>query len=93
MGNRICPVCGKWPEILVGAGAVAGYLGMNIQVVQRMFREGRLPGRKDGKKRWMTSKSLLDRWIVASGAAQRESKSMRSPNAVRKGSKVEATVW
>ena len=53
-----------WPEVLVGAKEIGGYLRMHPSTVRRMIRDGRLPAQKDSRKRWMTTKSILEKWML-----------------------------
>ena len=62
----------EWPEVLVGAREVGGYLRMHPVTVRKMFREFQLPGRKDARGRWTTTRRLIDRWILESVALRRE---------------------
>ncbi len=53
-----------WPEVLIGAKEIGGYLRLHPVTVRRMMRDGRLPAQKDSRKRWMTTKSILEKWML-----------------------------
>ena len=61
-----------WAEVLIGAEEIAGYLRLHPVTVRRMIREGRLPAIKDFRKRWMTTKSILEKWILLKIQEDRE---------------------
>ena len=54
----------QWPEVLIGANEIGGYLRRHPSTVAKMMRQGCLPATRDGRKRWMTTRRLLDVWIL-----------------------------
>ncbi len=54
--------CG-WPMILKGAEEIARYLRVHYSTAYKWLERGRIPARKDGQGRWLTSRTILDRWI------------------------------
>ena len=53
-----------FPEVLIGAEEIGGYLRMHPTTVRRMIRDGRLPAEKDSRKRWRTTKNILEKWML-----------------------------
>ncbi len=53
-----------WPEVLIGAEEIGGYLRLHPVTVRRMICDGRLPAEKDSRKRWRTTKSILEKWML-----------------------------
>ena len=64
MYSGIRPDGQPFPEVLIGAEEIGGYLRMHSTTVRRMIRDGRLPAEKDSRKRWRTTKSILERWML-----------------------------
>ena len=64
MYSGIRPDGQPWPEVLLGAEEIGGYLRIHPVTVRRMIRDGRLPAEKDSRKRWMTTKSILEKWML-----------------------------
>jgi len=64
----------EWPEVLRGTREIGAYLRVHPDTAKKMLGDGRLPGRKDGRGRWFTSRRLLDRWILEAMAIRGESK-------------------
>ena len=53
-----------WPEVLIGAEEIGGYLRLHAATVRRMIRGGRLPAEKDSRRRWRTTKNILEKWML-----------------------------
>ena len=51
------------------ADQIATELGVDVQTVQRLFRDGDLPGRKIGRG-WRANRTDLDAWIRAGNQTQ-----------------------
>lgn len=54
-----------WPEYLYGAKEIAACLRRHPSTIGRWLRDGRLPGAPDPSGRWVTSRTLLNMWILA----------------------------
>ena len=63
--------CG-WPMVLVGAGEIARYLRVHRSTAYTWLSNGRIPARKDGRTRWVTTRTLLDKWILEGAKILRE---------------------
>ncbi len=73
-----CPNCGgeqPWPELLIGTEEIGGYLRIHPDTAKKWFGEGRLPGGKDGRGRWMTTRRLLDEWVLKMAIRARRARS------------------
>ena len=64
MCSGIRPDGQPWPEVLLGAEEIGGFLRMHPTTVRRMIRDGRLPAEKDSRKRWRTTKAILEKWML-----------------------------
>ncbi len=69
----------EWPEVLVGSQEIGAYLRIHPDTAKKMLEDGRLPGMKDGRGRWMTTRRLLDRWILEAMVIRAESKPLIGP--------------
>ena len=63
--------CG-WPMVLKGAEEIARYLRIYLGTAYKMLNAGRIPARKDGKGRWITTRTILDRWIECHAMLRKE---------------------
>ncbi len=70
--------CG-WPMVLKGAEEIARYLRVYYGTAYKMLNAGRIPAMKDGKGRWMTTRTILDKWILAGSAILREEREAKEP--------------
>lgn len=70
--------CG-WPMVLVGAGEIARYLRVHRSTAYTWLSAGRIPARKDGRTRWVTTRTLLDKWILEGAKILREDGVGRKP--------------
>ena len=68
--------CG-WPMVLKGAEEIARYLRIYLGTAYKMLSAGRIPARKDGKGRWITTRTILDRWILEACAILRKEQEAR----------------
>ncbi len=64
MYSGVRPDGHPWPEVLIGAEEIGGYLRLHPVTVRRMIRDGRLPAEKDSRKRWRTTKAILEKWML-----------------------------
>lgn len=53
-----------WPELLIGAKEVAMFLRNHPSTAGRWLREGRLPACLDPSGRWLTTRRLIELWIL-----------------------------
>lgn len=65
--------------VLKGAEEIGAYLRIYYGTAYKMLSAGRIPARKDGKGRWLTTRTILDKWILASSAILREEKDAKKP--------------
>ena len=63
--------CG-WPMVLVGAKEIARYLRVHRSTAYKWLERGRIPARKDGRTRWVTTRTLIGKWILEGAKIQRE---------------------
>jgi len=63
--------CG-WPMVLVGAKEIALYLRVHRSTAYKWLERGRIPARKDGRTRWVTTRTIIDKWILEGAKIQRE---------------------
>ena len=63
--------CG-WPMVLVGAKEIALYLRVHRSTAYKWLERGRIPARKDGRTRWVTTRTLIDKWILEGAKLIRE---------------------
>lgn len=59
----------KWPETLVGGREIARFLRIAEKTAGKWLAQGRLPAGKDGRGRWMTTRRLLELWMMKGGMA------------------------
>lgn len=59
--------------VLVGAKEIARYLRVHRSTAYKWLERGRIPARKDGRTRWVTTRTLIDKWILEGAKIQRES--------------------
>lgn len=56
------------PERYLTPEDVAALVGMHVETVRKMCRQGRIPGAKVGRE-WRFSPAVLERWMEAGGLA------------------------
>lgn len=56
------------PERFLTPEDVAVLVGMHVETVRKMCRQGRMPGAKVGRE-WRFSPDVLERWIEGGGLA------------------------
>ncbi len=54
----------EWPEVLVGAKEIARFMRLHPDTVKKMLRDGHLPGKKDARRRWVTTRRWIEIWIL-----------------------------
>lgn len=69
----------EWPEVLVGTKEIGGYLRIHPDTAKKMLEDGRLPGMKDSRRRWVTTRRLIDQWILQAMSVRAESKPVIGP--------------
>ena len=65
-----CPRCGSslnWPELLVGTTEIAAFMRAHPKTINRWINEGRFPATKDGKNRWITTRRVIEVWLLKGG--------------------------
>lgn len=60
------------PGVLIGVRAICAYTQIGTHTFYHWLREHGFPATRTPGGRWMTSKSLIDGWILAREKAQRE---------------------
>jgi predicted DNA-binding transcriptional regulator AlpA len=66
-------------QLIVGAKAIAAYLGVQPCTIYRWISHHRFPAGKLPNKKWAITPSLIDKWLLARGKALLE----ESPKASR----------
>ncbi len=62
-----CPRCGSslsWPEMLVGTTEIGAFMRAHPKTINRWINEGRFPATKDGKNRWITTRRVIEVWML-----------------------------
>ncbi len=75
-----CPHCGSpapWPELLKGTKEIAAFMRVHPKTMNRWINAGRFPATKDGKNRWMTTRRLIEVWLVNGMKAERQQREAR----------------
>ena len=54
----------EWPQMLVGTQEIAAYLRIHPDTARKMLRDGRLPGMKDNRGRWVIRRRGIDIWVL-----------------------------
>ncbi|MBW8056933.1 MAG: hypothetical protein FVQ86_02785 [candidate division NC10 bacterium] len=75
---------GEWPEMLKGTKEIARFFRMHPDTAGKMLRELRLPGMKDSRGRWVTTRTLIDKWILADCKIRRGDPVVRPRSSARK---------
>lgn len=79
----------KWPETLVGGREIARFLRIAEKTAGKWLAQGRLPAGKDGRGRWMTTRRLLELWMMKGGMANDRRPRIRRGDPVDQESKRE----
>ena len=58
----------EWPQLLIGTQEIAGYLRIRPGTARKMLRDGRLPGTKDHRGRWVIRRRAIDVWVLDAAA-------------------------
>ncbi len=74
---------GEWPEVLKGTEEIARFLRMHPDTAAKMLRELRLPGMRDSRGRWVTTRTLIEKWILADCKIRRGDPVVRPRSSVR----------
>ena len=75
-----CPRCGSslnWPELLVGTTEIAAFMRAHPKTINRWINEGRFPATKDGKNRWITTRRIIEVWLLKGMKGQMQQKDDR----------------
>ena len=62
--SRVPEDGGEWPEILVGITQIARCLRIDPETAEKWLRDERMPGVKDARGRWVTTRGLIELWIL-----------------------------
>lgn len=68
----------SWPEVLIGQEEIGRYLRIHLETAGRWLRMGRLPACLDPNGRWMTTRRLIEYWIL-----ERRKKTLSFPKGQR----------
>ncbi len=75
-----CSHCGSpapWPEMLIGTKEIAAFMRVHPKTMNRWLNEGRLPATKDSRNRWMTTRRLIEMWLVKGIKQERQQRDAR----------------
>ncbi len=75
-----CSHCGSpapWPEMLIGTKEISAFMRVHPKTMNRWLNEGRLPATKDSRNRWMTTRRLIEMWLVKGIKQERQQRDAR----------------
>ena len=76
-----------WPEFLYGIREIAGALRRSPDTISNWLRAGRLPACLDPSGRWMTSRRLIELWILERRRQQMSMPKGRRPRGTGRGAR------
>ena len=75
-----CPHCGSpapWPELLIGTKEIGAFMRVHPKTMNRWLNEGRIPATQDSRNRWMTTRRLIEMWLVKGIKQERQQRDAR----------------